>query len=90
MGLAFEMDIQLRAQQDGSTDEFTIVHGSYAGDFHSGTWPDIPQYSSGELVLELPGGTRRWDVKSMYGTTYVWDEQKEIWEGFTARAPFPA
>ena len=80
MGLAFEMDIQLRVQQDGSTDEFTIVHGSYAGDFHSGTWPGIPQFSSGELVLELPGGSRRWDVKSMYGTTYVWDEQKEIWE----------
>ena len=37
MGLAFDMDIQLRAQQGGSTDAFTIVHGSYAGDFHAGT-----------------------------------------------------
>ena len=88
MGLAFDMDIQLRAQQDGSTDAFTIVHGSYAGDFHAGTWPDIPQYSSGELVLELPGGTRRWDIKSMYGTTYVWDEQKELWEEIRFEYPF--
>ncbi len=77
--LAFDIEMLLKVGNDSSVGEESTVNGTFAGEFIIGDFLNTPIYGSGEIVLELPSETRRWEAKYVNWRSYTRGSSGEDW-----------